>query len=128
MKRTALAVAVLLAVFVLAAPAGAARRDDFRVIQNAVRHSPAAAKGHEPRWLKVVVQDRHAGRAGLKITLPVALVEVVLGSADSRRFKVDEDRCEIDLQAVWRALKKAGPLALVEIRDDDGALFKIWLE
>jgi len=128
MKRTAFAIIVILAVFVLAAPAGAAKRNDFRVIQNAVRNSPAAERGHELKWFKVIIQDRHSSEAGLKITLPIALIEVILDSTDSRHFKVDEDRCEIDLKAVWSALKKAGPMALVEIKDDDGALIKIWLE
>ncbi|MEN6561839.1 MAG: hypothetical protein ABFD52_13800 [Acidobacteriota bacterium] len=130
MKRTAFAAILILSVAVPAVPAGAARRNDFRVIQNAVKNSPAPerSRDREPRWLKVTIQDAGSGEAGVRITLPVALIEAVLGSKDCRRFKLDEDCCEIDLKAVWSALKKAGPLALVEIKGDDGAVIKVWLE
>jgi len=61
------------------------------------------------------------------VTLPLAFIELVLGCTDSRHFKVDDGDCEIDLKALFADLKKAGPAALIEIRDD-GALIKIWLE
>ncbi len=130
MKRTTLAIIVILAVAGLALPAGAAKRNDFRVIQNAVRNSPAAESGRdrELRWFKVTIQDARSGGAGVKITLPIVLIEAVLDSTDCRRFKLDDDHGEIDLKAIWSALKKAGPLALVEIKGDDGAVIKVWLE
>jgi hypothetical protein len=128
MKRTAIVILSLFSIAVLAGPAVAAARNDFRVIQNAVKRSPAAEHGAHARWLKVEIQGSDSPRAQLKLTLPIALIELILDSSDSRHFRVDEGDCEIDLKAVWKALKKAGPLALVEIEGDDGSVLKVWLE
>ncbi|HSA94929.1 MAG TPA: hypothetical protein VLJ16_02675 [Acidobacteriota bacterium] len=111
-------------------PASAASKDkDFRIIQRAVNQgsAPAAATRGEVKWFKVLISDNNSREARVKLTLPVALIEVLLACSDSRHFKVDDGDCEIDLKAVWAALKKAGPLALVEI-EDDGAIIKVWLE
>jgi hypothetical protein len=129
MKNTALVLVALLTLAVPALPSGAASRNDFKVIQNAVKREPASEARHRGlRWFKVVIEDGRSHRAGLKITLPVGLIEALLSASDGRHFKVDEEGCEIDIKAVWKALRKAGPTALVEIRDDDGAVIKIWLE
>lgn len=129
MKRTAFAIIVILAVIVLAAPAAAASRNDFKVIQSAVKNSPKAeaAEGREVRWFKVLITDGRVAEPQIRITLPVALIELILASSDSRHFRVDDEHCDIDLKAVWAALKAAGPMALVQI-EDDGAIIKVWLE
>jgi hypothetical protein len=131
MRRTAIVVLAVFALGALAGPAPAARSKEFRVIQNAVKQDPAAEreKGHgrEIRWFKVLIRDDGPDGGELRLSLPVALIEFVLTGGDGHHFKVHDDHCEIDLPAVWKALKKAGPHALVEIRDD-GAVFKIWLE
>ncbi len=130
MKRTTIVIMALFALGALAAPAVAANSKDFKVIQNAVKRAPAAEKGergNEVTWFKVLIQDTRSSEARVKLTLPIALIEVLLACGDGRRFHVDDDHCEIDLRAVWNALKKAGPLALVEIKDD-GAVIKVWLE
>jgi hypothetical protein len=127
MKRTTIVILALFALGALAAPAVAANSKDFKVIQNAVKRAPAAEKGQEVTWFKVLIQDTRSSEARVKLTLPIALIEALLACGDSRRFQVDDDHCEIDLRAVWSALKKAGPLALVEIKDD-GAVIKVWLE
>jgi hypothetical protein len=120
---------VLLAVFAFglaAMPAPAAAKDkDFKVIQRAVKQAPASSG--EVKWLKVLVTEGRSDEAKVKITLPVALIEALVACADGRHYKVGDRDCEIDLKAVWTALKKAGPLALVEI-EDDGAVIKVWLE
>jgi hypothetical protein len=128
-KRTATLIILAAFGFGLAAmPAPAASHDkDFKVIQRAVNHGSAPATSGEVRWLKVLIQDSKSSEAKVKITLPVALIEAVLACGDGKHFKVDDGDCEIDLKAVWAALKKAGPLALVEI-EDDGAVIKVWLE
>ena len=89
---------------------------------------PAASekeKGHgrDVRWFKVLIRDEGSDGGEIRVTLPAALIELVLANSDGHRFKVDDDHCEIDLKACWKALKKAGPHALVEIRDD-GAVFR----
>jgi sugar phosphate isomerase/epimerase len=127
MKRTTLIILALFVLGALAAPAIAANRQDFKVIQNAVKQAPAAESGREVKWFKVLITDSRSSEAKVKITLPVALIEAVLACTDGKHFKVDDGECDIDLKAVWSALKKAGPLALVEI-EDDGAVIKVWLE
>jgi hypothetical protein len=133
MKRTAIVTLALFALAALAVPAAASRSKEFKVIQNAVKQEPAAHKdkekgrGHETRWLKVLIRDDGPDGGEIRLSLPASLIELVLAESDGRHFKVDDDHCEIDLHAVWKALKKAGPHALVEIRDD-GAVFRVWLE
>jgi sugar phosphate isomerase/epimerase len=127
MKRTTLIILALFCLGALAAPAVASNRQDFKVIQNAVKQAPVAESGREVKWFKVLITDSKSSQAKVKITLPVALIEAVLACTDGKHFKVDDGECDIDLKAVWSALKKAGPLALVEI-EDDGAIIKVWLE
>jgi hypothetical protein len=111
-----------------AAPAFAAANDqDFKVIQKAVRQSPASDAGGEVRWFKVLITDSRSGEAKIKVTLPIVLIEAVLACTDGKRFHFADRECDIDLKAVFAALKKAGPMALVEI-EDDGAVVKVWLE
>jgi sugar phosphate isomerase/epimerase len=127
MKKTTLIILALFCLGALAAPAVASNRQDFKVIQNAVKQAPAAESGREVKWFKVLITDSRSSQAKVKITLPVALIEAILACTDGKHFKVDDGECDIDLKAVWSALKKAGPLALVEI-EDDGAVIKVWLE
>ncbi len=42
-------------------------------------------------------------------------------------MKLDGKNCDVDLKALFAELKKAGPMALIEIVDE-GALIKVWLE
>lgn len=133
MSRTAIAILAVFTLGILAGPAAAAHSKEFKVIQNAVNQAPAAEKekdrgrGHETRWLKVLIRDDGPDGGELRLTLPIALIELVLAGSDGHHFRVDDDHCEIDLQACWKALKKAGPHALVEIRDE-GSVFRVWLE
>lgn len=128
MKRTTLTVLAVIGFGLAAAPAfAAADEQDFKVIQKAVRQSPASEAGGEARWLKVLITDSASSAAKVKVTLPIALVEAVLACTDGKRFHVTDGDCDIDLKAVFAALRKAGPMALVEI-EEDGAVIKVWLE
>jgi hypothetical protein len=131
MKRTALVILAVFTLGALAVPAAASHTKEFKVIQNAVKRDRTAdapkTRGRDIRWLKVLIRDGDGEGAEIRLSLPIPLIKIVLDGCDARRFKVDDDHCEIDLRAVWKALKKAGPRALVEIRDG-GSLFKIWFE
>ncbi len=132
MRKTTIAILALFLFGALAAPAGAANRNDFKIIQAAVKKSPNPeyVEGREVRWFKVLIQDSKSGHAALKLTLPVALIELVLSCDDTRHVKFDDGKrgqCEVDLRALWTELKKAGPMAIVEI-EDEGAVVKVWLE
>ena len=126
MKRTAIVIMALLALG-LAAPAVSAHGDDFQSFQKAVKRNPAYEKGREVRWFKVEIMERHSREGKLKITLPVALIELVLSCGETRHVRFNDGDCEVDLKALWKELKKAGPMALIELRDDD-ALIRVWLE
>jgi hypothetical protein len=131
MKRTALVILAVFALGALAVPAAASHTKEFKVIQNAVKQDRTAdapkTRGREVRWLKVLIRDGDGDGGEIRLSLPIPIIKIILDGCDARRFKVDDDHGEIDLQAVWKALKRAGPRALVEIRDR-GSLFKIWFE
>lgn len=132
MRKTTIIILALFVIGALAAPAAAANRNDFKIIQAAVKKSPNPeyVAGREVRWFKVLIRDSKSGQAALKLTLPVALIELVLSCEDTRHVKFDDGKrgqCEVDLKALWTELKKAGPMALVEI-EDEGAIVKVWLE
>jgi hypothetical protein len=126
-KRTALVILSVFCLGILAAPAAAANHNDFKAIQKAVKKNPTYEPGREAKWLKILITDKRDKGERVNITLPLSLVELVLGCTDSRHFKVDDGDCEIDLKAIFKDLKKAGPAALIEIRGEDG-LIKVWLE
>lgn len=127
MKRAALAILAVFCLGVLAAPALAANNRDFKSIQKAVKQNPAYEEGKEVRWFKVLITDGKTGNAEVKVTLPIALIEIILNCADTRHVKIDDGKCDIDLKALWAELKKAGPMALIEVQED-GAIIKVWLE
>jgi len=132
MRKTTIIILALFVIGALAAPAVAANRNDFKIIQAAVKKSPNPeyVKGREVRWFKVLIQDSKSSQATLKLTLPVALIELILSCDDTRHVKFDDGergQCEVDLKALWMQLKKAGPMAIVEI-EDEGAIVKVWLE
>jgi hypothetical protein len=127
MKKTTLIILAVLGISLVAAPAIAANHDDFKVIQKAVKQNPAYEEGKEVKWFKVLITDGKTNDAKVKVTLPIALVEVLINCTDSRHFKIDDGDRDINLKAVWAALKQAGPMALIEIQDD-GAVIKVWLE
>jgi hypothetical protein len=127
MKRTSLIILGIFCLGILAAPAVAANHNDFKAIQKAVKKNPTYEEGREAKWLKILITDSRDKEESVRMTLPLALIEVLLNCTDSRHFKVEDSDCEIDLKALFADLKKAGPAALIEIRED-GALIKIWLE
>jgi hypothetical protein len=127
-KKTALIILSVFCLGILADPAvAAAKHNDFKAIQKAVKKNPAYEEGREATWLKILITDSRDKEERVSLTLPLALIEVLLNCTDSRHFKVEDGGCEIDLKAVFADLKKAGPASLIEIRED-GALIKIWLE
>jgi hypothetical protein len=127
MNKTALVILVVFGIGLFAAPAVAANHNDFRAIQKAVKKNPAYEAGREVKWLKILVTDRRDKEERVQVTLPLALIDMLLKCKDSRHFRVDDGDCEIDLKALFAELKKAGPASLIEIRGDD-ALIRIWLE
>jgi len=127
MKKRIVALSICLVVFVLAAALFAAAADDYKVIKNAVNGSATSATGQKSvQWFKILVTDKDGGKEKVKISLPLSLVEMMINACPEEKFKV-ENGCQIDIRKIWNELKKAGPLALVEV-EDHGETVKIWFE
>ncbi len=120
-------VAVFLFVFVMAIGLFAVPADDFKVIKNAVKSSDGpAANRSDVHWFKILVTDKDGDGEKVKITLPISLVEMMIKACPDEEFRIDHG-CQIDIRKVWSELKKAGPLALVEV-EEHGEIVKIWFE
>ena len=127
MKRRIVVLSIWLVVFVLASALFAAAADDFKVIKNAVKSSGTSASGQKSvQWFKILVTDKAGDKEKVKISLPISLVEMIINACPEEKFKV-EHGCQIDIKKIWNELKKAGPLALVEV-EDHGETVKIWFE
>jgi hypothetical protein len=127
MKRRIIALGIWLVVFVLAAALFAAAADDYKVIKNAVRSSEtSAADRTSVQWFKILVTDKAGNNEKVKISLPISVVEMMINACPEEKFQV-EHGCRIDIRKIWDELKKAGPLALVEV-EDHGETVKIWFE
>ena len=126
-KITIFVLAMILAGFVTTEAAFAERYDDFQAIKKAVKENPQYDPVKEAKWLKVLVTDTQTQKDKVKITLPIALVELFMKCADDKNLKIDRDQYDIDLKELFAELKKLGPMALIEVYEDD-ELVKIWLE
>jgi hypothetical protein len=126
MKKFTVCLTVLLFGLVMVTGLRAAA-DDYKVIKNAVKSEESSrANQGDVRWFKIQVTDRHGDKEKVKITLPIALVEMMINACPDEKFDIDHG-CKIDIRKVWNELKKAGPLALVEV-EDHGETVKIWFE
>ncbi len=101
--------------------------DDYQVIKKAVKENPNYKPGKEAKWFKVLVTDSETNKVRVKVTLPISVIEIFLECAGDKHLKIDHDDCEIDLKEVFKELKELGPMALIEVQEDD-EIVKIWLE
>ena len=126
MKKITVRLVVLLLGLGLATGIWAAA-DDYKVIKNAVKSSQSPAVNHgDMHWFKILVTGKAGAKEEIKISLPVSLVEMMINACPEEKFEV-EHGCRIDIKKIWNELKKAGPLALVEV-EDHGETVKIWFE
>jgi hypothetical protein len=127
MKKRIVVLSVCLVVFVWAAVLFAASADDYKVIKNAVKSSDTSASGQKnAQWFKIVVTGKAGTREEVKISLPISLVEIMVEACAEENFEVDHG-CRIDIKKIWNELKKAGPLAMIEV-EEHGETVKIWFE
>jgi hypothetical protein len=128
MKKTIGLIMTLLLLVAFTAPvAKAEKRDDLQAIKKAVRENPAYEAGKEVMWFKVLVTDTKTGKDKVRITLPIALVEAFLRCADDKHVRMHRHDCDVDVAALFAELKKAGPMALIEVWEKDESV-KVWLE
>jgi hypothetical protein len=128
MKRTAvMTIAIVACVFALGSFVRAEGPDDIQVIKKAVKENPAYEPGREVKWFKVLVTDNKAGKDKVRITLPISLVEMFVKCAGDDHVKLDEGHTDIDFGQLLAELKKVGPMAIVEVYEEDETV-KVWLE
>jgi sugar phosphate isomerase/epimerase len=128
MKKTVLlAAAVFGLALVLGTFALADSRQDLQAIKKAVKDNPNFEPGKEVKWFKVLVTDTKTNKDKVKITLPLVLVEAFVKCADNKHLRIDDGDCDIDFEALLAELKKVGPMALIEVYEDDETV-KVWLE
>jgi hypothetical protein len=124
-KKLVVALVVMFAVFAASFTVFANSAEDYKVIKRAVDKKSASDK---VMWFKILVTEKKTKKQTVKITIPIGVVDML---ADSLQGKIkldgkDGDQ-EIDLRKMLKELKKNGPLALIEV-DDDDEFIKIWLE
>ncbi len=128
MKATTRAiVGVIATLLFMGTVAAAERSEDFKTFQKVVKANPSYEPGRTVEWFKVEVTDVRNAKTKVRITLPIALVDIVLKCMDDSRIHLDDSNCDLDVKSLWRELKKAGPKVLIEIRDGDG-IVKVWFE
>ena len=102
-------------------------KDALQAIKKAVKENPYYSKGKEVRWFKLLVTDEITKQDRVKLTLPIALVEMFLNACDDDDLQIQDQDLDIDVKKMFKELKKAGPMALIEVREK-GEVIKIWLE
>ena len=126
-KITASVLAVMVLSFVLMNFLSAEDTSTIQAIKKAVKENPKYNAGSEVKWFKVLITDTRTKKDKVKITLPISLIELMAKHCNAKNLKVNRDEYDIDLKELLAELKKLGPMALVEICEDD-ELVKVWLE
>lgn len=123
MKKNLLMVIVIIAVFAMIAalPVSGDSAQDYKVIKKA---SDSKSTGGEVQWFKLTVYDTKEKKTKVKITIPLAIVELFADKDDKVKIADKED---INAKEVLALLKKNGPMTLIEIEEEDQVV-KIWLE
>lgn len=121
----------LLAVVLLMGWAGslaaAGTQNDFQAVKKAVKENPVYESGKDVKWFKVLVTDAKTNKDKVRITLPISLVEVFVRCAENKHVRLNRQDCDIDVGELFAELKKLGPMALIEVYEEN-EIVKVWLE
>lgn len=117
----------LLVLFLISGFAYTGDRDDYQVIKKAVHDNSKSEMKGEVRWFRVLVVDNRTGKEKVKITMPIALVEIFVRCAEQKEVKIKSMNSTINMEELLSELKKAGPLSIIEINEEDETV-KVWLE
>ncbi|OGD22356.1 MAG: hypothetical protein A2Y69_14535 [Candidatus Aminicenantes bacterium RBG_13_59_9] len=126
-KTTILVLSVLASAFFLSFFAVAQEKDEFRDIKNAVSTNAASGAEKEAKWFKILITDNRTSKEKVKVTLPISVVEIFLRHADDKHLRFQDQGAEIDLDQVFKELKAMGPMAIIEVNEDDVTI-KVWFE
>ncbi len=128
MKKILLITAMVLGILFLTVELfPAVDKDDYQVIKKAVQETSKVEPVKEVKWFKVLVTDTRTGKEKVKITMPISLVEIFARCADNKEVRLGRDGCTLNLPELLAELKKVGPLAIIEVNEEDETV-KVWLE
>lgn len=120
MKKMMMVIFILFLSLSIVAPLNASvsgLSKDYKIIKK-------GKKSGTPTMFKVLITDK--GKTKVKVTLPLILVETILEDSDS--LDIDcKNRKNIDFKKLYKALKKYGPMTIVEVEDGDESI-KVWFE
>jgi hypothetical protein len=105
----------------------AKRHEDYRVIKRAVKKKSHTKHPFKVKWFRLQVRDLRDRHDKIRLTLPLSLIEGLLYCSDEKDLRFDCDGYEFHIREWFDDLKKAGPMSIIEIHDDD-ILIRIWLE
>lgn len=119
---------ILIAVFTLSSLCGvqsfARANDDYKVIKKSSKEK--VVKNEDVTWFKILVTDTKTKKVKVRVTIPIAIVDAVASACPDETFKIDGHN-NINFKKILKELKKVGPMALIEVYEDDETV-KIWLE
>jgi len=129
MKKTAIVAIVIFLAGLMVSPQAYAQ-PGAQEVKKVVKENPQFEAGKAAQWFKVLVTNTRTGTDKVKITLPIALVEVLAKYADhdgKHCLKIDREGLDINLSELFAELKKLGPMMFIEVYEEDETV-KIWLE
>lgn len=128
MRKTALLVLVgVISCLILANLLLSIEDFDLQTIKKAVKKNPRYSASKEVRWFKIIITSKHKKREKIQVTLPLTLVDLFFNCTKEKELKIDCDDYDLDLRKLYKELKKAGSMSLIEITGED-AILKVWLE
>jgi hypothetical protein len=128
MRKTALlGLVVVISCFVLTNLLLSKEDFDLQTIKKAVKKNPRYNADNEVRWFKMIIASKDNKKEKIQVTLPLTLVDLFFDCTKEKELKIDCNDTNVDLRKLYRELKKAGPMSLIEIIGEDGIL-KVWLE
>ncbi len=101
--------------------------EDLQAVKKAVKSNPTYDPGKEAQWFKLTITDNKTKKDKVKIAVPLSLVEVFFKASHGKHFEMAKKECGIDFRELFNELKKIGPMAMIEVYEDDETI-KIWLE
>ncbi|MFQ6038518.1 MAG: hypothetical protein ACE5LV_07870 [Candidatus Aminicenantales bacterium] len=104
-----------------------AKDSDIQTIRKAVLKNSGAKTHSDLRWFKLTVTENRTKKIKIRLTLPLSLIELLMACTKGKELKIECDEGTLDLRKLFQELKKAGPMSVIEISDEDETL-KVWFE
>ena len=99
--------------------------DDYKVIKKSIKKENKKSN-EDVTWFKILVTDTKTGDVKVKVTIPIAIVDAFTSACPKGKYKINGAE-DLDIKKLLKELKKAGPMALIEVYEENETV-KIWLE